>query len=29
MIGFLDEYELAYKNYLNNEEQKKIKDDFV
>ena len=29
MIGFLDEYELAYKNYLNNEEQKKIKEDFV
>lgn len=29
MIGFLDEYELAYKNYLNNIEQEKIKDDFV
>ena len=29
MIGFLDEYELAYKNYLNNEEQNKIKEDFV
>jgi len=29
MIGFLDEYELAYKNYLNNEKQEKIKEDFV
>ena len=29
MIGFLDEYELAYKNYLNNEEQEKLKEDFV
>ena len=29
MIGFLDEYELAYKNYLNNIEEEKIKDDFV
>lgn len=29
MIGFLDEYELAYKNYLNNYEQEKIKEDFV
>lgn len=29
MIGFLDEYELAYKNYLNSIEQEKIKEDFV
>lgn len=29
MLGFLDESELVYKNYLNKEEQEKIKEDFV